>query len=252
MSRCTHVPERDVATWLLRHELRRRRPIAIFRSAVGVHVCCEDVEPARHLSSNGCRMKTTTVPLFSFEVNAAFVGVFHFDRVRAILRECERSLRDSPSTGRDPNLLECDRQSGEGPMIEAFCPWQAPICSRTLWLRRRDFDTNCSSSDVSWSIRHGLEFDEFDTPAAIYLVWRDDHRVVRVVARLLRTTRPHMLRSYWSYLVESGDLPSSVGIFEVTRVCVDKTFQPSVRRLIFPEPLCGTPSGFRKVRKRNG
>lgn len=84
----------------------------------------------------------------------------------------------------------------------------------------------------------GLEFDEFDTPAAVYLVWRDDNLVVRGLARLLRTTGPYMLRKYWPYLVEKGDLPSSPAVFEVTRVCVDKTVSPNMRQRIFPELLC--------------
>lgn len=84
----------------------------------------------------------------------------------------------------------------------------------------------------------GLEYDEFDTPAAVYLVWRDRERIVRGVARLLRTTRPYMLQSYWPDLVESGPLPSSPDVWEVTRVCVDKGFDPQTRLRIFPELLC--------------
>ncbi|MBR1281286.1 GNAT family N-acetyltransferase [Bradyrhizobium sp. AUGA SZCCT0177] len=99
-----------------------------------------------------------------------------------------------------------------------------------VFVKRRKLDHS------SWG---GLEFDEFDTPAATYLVWRDGQRVVRGVARLLRTTGPYMLRSYWPNLVERGDLPSSSRIFEVTRVCVDKTVEPIIRRTIFPELLCG-------------
>lgn len=85
----------------------------------------------------------------------------------------------------------------------------------------------------------GLEFDEFDTPAANYLVWRDRDRIVRGVARLLPTTRPYMLQSYWPYLVRDGLPPVSPAVFEVTRVCVDRTFDPIQRRTIFPELLCG-------------
>ncbi|WP_184085874.1 acyl-homoserine-lactone synthase [Afipia massiliensis] len=84
----------------------------------------------------------------------------------------------------------------------------------------------------------GLEFDEFDTPAATYLVWRDEDRVVRGLARLLPTTRPYMLRSYWPHLVVDGELPASPAILEVTRVCVDKSLEPAQRKLVFPELLC--------------
>ncbi|MCK1654664.1 GNAT family N-acetyltransferase [Bradyrhizobium sp. 149] len=124
-------------------------------------------------------------------------------------------------------------------MIEAFSVatahfFQDALASQArlrfeVFVRRRKLDHS------SWE---GLEFDEFDTPAATYLVWRDPERVVRGVARLLRTTRPYMLRTYWPHLVESGVLPSSPGIFEVTRVCIDKSVNPVLRRTIFPELLC--------------
>jgi N-acyl-L-homoserine lactone synthetase len=93
----------------------------------------------------------------------------------------------------------------------------------------------------------GLEFDEFDTPAAMYLVWRDDERVVRGLARMLPTTRPYMLQTYWPHLVASGRLPSSAGIFEVTRVCVDKSVEPNLRRKIFPELLCAIQEELRSI-----
>lgn len=90
----------------------------------------------------------------------------------------------------------------------------------------------------------GMEFDEFDTPAAVYLVWRDQDLVVRGVARLLRTTMPYMLKSYWPDLVECIQLPARDDVWEVTRVCVDKTFHPNERRRIFPELLCGIAEFF--------
>jgi N-acyl-L-homoserine lactone synthetase len=82
-----------------------------------------------------------------------------------------------------------------------------------------------------------LEFDEFDTPAAVYLVWRDEDHVVRGMIRLLRTDRPYMLQSYWPHLV-LGNPPVSRQIWEMTRVCVDKSVTPMMRRTIIPELLC--------------
>jgi acyl homoserine lactone synthase len=83
-----------------------------------------------------------------------------------------------------------------------------------------------------------MEFDEFDTPAAVYLVWRDKQRVARGLARLLPTTQPYMLQSYWPELVVGTKLPELEGICEVTRVCVDKNLSPSIRCRVFPELLC--------------
>ena len=91
----------------------------------------------------------------------------------------------------------------------------------------------------------GMEYDEFDTPAAVYLAWRDEARVVRGLARLLRTDRPYMLQTYWPYLVETGPLPSSVEVCEVTRVCVDRSVNPEIRKTIFPELLCGINEYFK-------
>jgi len=90
-----------------------------------------------------------------------------------------------------------------------------------------------------------MEYDEFDTPSAVYLVWRDARRIVRGLARLLRTDRRYMMQSYWPHLVEGGPPPSSDSIWEVTRVCVDRTVDPQVRRTIFPELLCAVNEYFR-------
>src|ERR1700728_930536 len=76
----------------------------------------------------------------------------------------------------------------------------------------------------------GLEYDECDAPSAIYLVGRDRDQVVRGLVRLLRTDRPYMLKSFWPWLVASGQLPEAANVWEMTRVCVDKTVAPALRR----------------------
>lgn len=85
----------------------------------------------------------------------------------------------------------------------------------------------------------GLEYDEFDTPAAVYFVWRDSSKMVRGLARLLPTTRPYMLQAYWPELVEDEPLPASPEIWEVTRVCVDRSLLPAQRLRVFPEIFAG-------------
>ena len=39
----------------------------------------------------------------------------------------------------------------------------------------------------------GMEYDQYDTPAATYFVWQDGEGVVRGVARVIPTDRPYML-----------------------------------------------------------
>src|SRR5215831_13673730 len=41
-----------------------------------------------------------------------------------------------------------------------------------------------------------MEYDEFDTPAAVYLVWRDQAQVVRGLMRCVPTSVPYMLERY--------------------------------------------------------
>lgn len=90
----------------------------------------------------------------------------------------------------------------------------------------------------------GLEYDEFDTPSAVYLVWRDRNLVVRGLVRLLRTDRPYMLKSYWPWLVTAGVLPEAPDLWEMTRVCVDRTVEPELRKTILPELLTAAREFF--------
>lgn len=83
----------------------------------------------------------------------------------------------------------------------------------------------------------GLEYDEFDTPGAVYFVWRDENDIVRGLLRLLPTTIPYMLKSYWPHMVSGGELPSASNIFEVTRLCVDRSYESHIRPTIFPKLL---------------
>lgn len=84
----------------------------------------------------------------------------------------------------------------------------------------------------------GMEYDEFDTPAAVYLVWRDERQIVRGLIRTAPTSAPYMLETHWPYLCQTRGLPKSDDVWEITRVCVDRHFQPDVRRRIVPELLC--------------
>jgi N-acyl-L-homoserine lactone synthetase len=124
-------------------------------------------------------------------------------------------------------------------MIEAFSLATAHRFQDALASQARlRHDVFVRRRGLPHSSYEGLEFDEFDTPAAIYLVWRDSDLAVRGLARLLHTTRPYMMRSYWPHLVSDGNCPSGSGIVEVTRVCVDKSLDPVRRRTVFPELLC--------------
>jgi len=123
-------------------------------------------------------------------------------------------------------------------MIEAFSLRTAHLFEDSLAsqarLRHRIFIEQNGLDHLSFD---GLEYDEFDTPGAVYFVWRDENGIVRALLRLLPTTIPYMLQSYWPQLVENGDLPRSPNVREVTRICVDKTINTQIRITLFPALL---------------
>lgn len=130
-------------------------------------------------------------------------------------------------------------------MIEAFSLRTAhhfgdALASQAA-LRHRVFVEQRSLDHLSYD---GLEYDAFDTPAAVYLVWRDTKHTVRGMVRLLPTTLPYMLQSCWPELVEDGRLPEDPETWEITRVCVDRSFEPRQRVRILPELLCAAQEWF--------
>jgi acyl homoserine lactone synthase len=85
----------------------------------------------------------------------------------------------------------------------------------------------------------GMEWDQFDTPAAVYLLWRDDDRRVRGMMRLIPTTFPYMVKELWPQLMENGDLPSRPSTWEITRFGVDRELEPELRKRVCAELVCG-------------
>jgi acyl homoserine lactone synthase len=85
----------------------------------------------------------------------------------------------------------------------------------------------------------GMEYDRFDTPAAVYLLWRDAVGETRCMARLLRTTEPYMVKSFWPHLADEEDLPSSPDVWEGTRLCADIALDRRTRQRALAELLCG-------------
>lgn len=84
-----------------------------------------------------------------------------------------------------------------------------------------------------------MEWDQFDTPAAVYLVWRDEEGEARAVTRLIPTTLPYMIQELWADLVEDGALPSNDKVWEATRFGIDRGLSPDKRREVLGELVCG-------------
>jgi acyl homoserine lactone synthase len=84
-----------------------------------------------------------------------------------------------------------------------------------------------------------MAYDEFDTPGALYFIWRDDNEVARGVIRLLPTTLPYIIQKHYPHMVTNGPLPAHPDIWEMTGVCIDRDVHPFQRKRICPEMLAG-------------
>ena len=95
-----------------------------------------------------------------------------------------------------------------------------------LFVERQGWDIPCF---------RGMEYDQFDTPAAVYLLSRGEEGEVRGITRLIPTTRPYMIKDLWSDFVEESDLPASPDIWEGTRFGVDQNLEPKLRDRVVRE-----------------
>jgi N-acyl-L-homoserine lactone synthetase len=83
-----------------------------------------------------------------------------------------------------------------------------------------------------------LQYDQFDTPAATYIVWLDGEGSVRGAARLIPTTQPYMVNTLWLELID-GDVPQTDQTWEATRFVCDRNLNSETRRRIVAELICG-------------
>src|SRR5579872_2575054 len=88
-----------------------------------------------------------------------------------------------------------------------------------------------------WNVPNycGMEFDQYDNPAAKYLVFRDENFIARGVSRFYPTTLPYMLEQLFSHFVTARDIPKSPRIWEGSRFCIDQTLPSDIRKRIARE-----------------
>lgn len=75
-----------------------------------------------------------------------------------------------------------------------------------------------------------FELDQFDDEHAIYLIIADDEGDHLGSARLLPTTRDHILRSLFAQLCAAPP-PTGTHVFEITRFCLSRRQNAASRRL---------------------
>lgn len=73
------------------------------------------------------------------------------------------------------------------------------------------------------------EIDQFDTPEAVYLLLVDAQGRHRASARLLQTSRPHILADLFPMLCEYA-VPRNRRTWEITRFCIDPQLSRAERR----------------------
>jgi len=101
---------------------------------------------------------------------------------------------------------------------------------RNMFAARRQVFVDLLGWDVP-VIDGQFEVDQFDDEHARYLILADDGLQHLGSARLLPTTRPHILDSLFPALC-AGPAPSGDAIFEITRFCLDRSLSAAGRREI--------------------
>jgi N-acyl-L-homoserine lactone synthetase len=83
-----------------------------------------------------------------------------------------------------------------------------------------------------------IEYDEFDTPAATYILTVDEHYRTLGTMRLIPTTRPYMVESLWPALVDT-ELPHCDSVWEASRFCCDRDLDAASRRQVVAQSILG-------------
>ncbi|HWU50885.1 MAG TPA: acyl-homoserine-lactone synthase [Asticcacaulis sp.] len=78
----------------------------------------------------------------------------------------------------------------------------------------------------------GLEFDEYDTLASVYLVYSEDDKTVLGCSRLTPLGYGCMLADHFPQLVDAPARLGRPGVWEGTRFCIDRRLSADLRRRI--------------------
>ena len=84
----------------------------------------------------------------------------------------------------------------------------------------------------------GLEFDQYDHLASIYLIYSEDGKTALGVSRLSPVSYGCMLQDIFPEMVDDQRLFSLPGVWEATRFCVDSRLGPEKRRKIIQHLAC--------------
>jgi acyl-homoserine lactone synthase len=99
---------------------------------------------------------------------------------------------------------------------------------RAMWATRKSVFVDLLKWDLP-VLAGRYEIDQFDDPHARYLILTGPNCEHYASARLLPTTRPHILDSFYPEFCE-GNPPRSAAIREITRFCLDRDLRAAERR----------------------
>lgn len=96
--------------------------------------------------------------------------------------------------------------------------WENAHLHKDLWISQHRLRHRIFVNRLKWSVQsyNNLEFDQFDTPYAQYVICVKDDNIVCGVTRLLPTTRPYMIQCLWPTWLKEPP-PQSKSIWEATR-----------------------------------
>lgn len=113
-------------------------------------------------------------------------------------------------------------------LVNADCAASEDDVLRAMFAARKEVFVDLLQWDVP-VLGGRFEVDQFDDEHAIYLVVTDPAGRHLASARLLPTTRPHILADLYAPLCD-GAVPRGPGIYEVTRFCLDRRLDARARR----------------------
>lgn len=114
-------------------------------------------------------------------------------------------------------------------LVEPHCSATEDDVLRAMFAARKQVFIDLLGWDVP-VLAGRFEIDQFDDEHAIYLVVTDAAGRHQASARLLPTTRPHILADLYAPLCD-GAVPQGPGIYEVTRFCLDRHIDARARRV---------------------
>ncbi|WP_443749491.1 acyl-homoserine-lactone synthase [Asticcacaulis solisilvae] len=85
-------------------------------------------------------------------------------------------------------------------------------------LRHQEF---IERQSYSVKVFDGMEFDEYDTLASLYLVYSEDGKQVQGCSRLTPVHLGCMLQDHFAYLVDDPTIFTAADTWEGTRFCID-------------------------------